>query len=229
MVNEHGIYVRMYMIGGKVYTLAIMTDNDILRLKYIGNPINGIALSSISIGNSVRIIIEDVFKNMGTTWNDAKIRKEYTTITIGSGSDSLSYGTWTSTIKPNNVTVELDCIVINNSKSVVTVKCGSKTIWSESVFNRTPIWISGGALFGRDGTSNIVLFDTDKFPVKGSVPEKWEENTRYNVTVHGSNITIGNQLTIMGLPESFVSHWVNVCPQAYMGNNRVILVPPDYS
>ena len=134
-------WVRMYMDGGNVKAIVIMNDNDTLRLKYIAYVYNGIALSSTSIGNSLHIVIENVTKHMGTAWNDGMMyrEEESTTITINDGSDSRVYGTWTSTIVPENVTVELDCFVVENDGTIVTANCYLEITWDESVFNRIPI------------------------------------------------------------------------------------------
>ena len=127
-VNEHETYVRRHVIGGKVRGLAIMTDNDILQTKYMAHIYNGIAIDATSIGDLVHIVINDVWTNMGTSSSDAGMNKE-TTITINDDSDSRTYGTWTSTIEPDNVTVELDCVVTDNSTDVIISKCGSETTW----------------------------------------------------------------------------------------------------
>ena len=228
IANEHGIYVRMRVDWGYIlYALAIMKANDILRLKYLAVLDNTINLDKpFTVGSHVHIVIENVTKNMGTSENDADMR-ETTKITIGSGFDSTSRGTWTSTIIPKNVTVELNCEVVKVNGDDITAKCDSETTWDESVFNRIPLWASGSASFGLNGATNRMLFGIDAFLKEGSVPSGWNESIRYNVTGHESNLTIGNQVTIIGLPESFVSHWVSMGAQAYMGKYYAMLVPPD--
>ena len=218
-------WVRMYMYSGFAMSIVIMTNNDILQTKYMAGIWRGLRLSSSSIGDSLHIIIENVTNHMGISYDDAKMMTEYATIIIGSKSDSQSRGTWTSTIVPENVTVELDCVVVDNSNSIVTAKCGSDQ-WSESVFNRIPIRIDNGAQFGYDDTTNHAMFGKTDFSIDGSVPSGWKQ---YGVTGSGSNFTIGNQFTIMSLPESFVSHWANMGAQALMGDDRIMLVPPDGS
>ena len=205
--------------------LVIMTNNDITQTKYVGFTDSGITLSSSSIGDSLHIVIYDVTKYIGTSYNDAGMIGDSTKITIDNGSGSYLPGTWTSTIKPDNVTVELDCVVVENNNSVVIAKCDSETTWDDSVFNRIPIVVSGGAKFGYSSI-NYALFGTDKFSVKGLVPGGWSQ---YNVDGNGSNLTINDQVTIMGLPESFVNHWVNMGAKAYMGGLFAMLVPPDSS
>ena len=230
IANEHGIYVRMRVRGGNVYGLAIMNANDVLQTKYIATSTNGIAFDERSIGDTVRIIIKNVTKHMGIRWYDyVLMNSDPTTIIINNDSESDIRGTWTSTICPNNVTVELNCVVVevNKDTSVVTAKCDSETTWSESVFNRIPIWISGSsAYFGYDSTTNYVLFGTSSFPSEGSaLLSGWEQ---YNVTGYVSNLTIGDQVTIKNLQTSFVSHCVNIIhAKAYMGGGFAMLVPPE--
>ena len=232
IANEHAVYVRIYVIENHVWAFAIMTNNDVLQTKYIVTMTNRDipTLSSTSIGDSVYIVIENVTKHMGTTYNDADM-SDLTTITINNSSNSNSYGTWTSTIEPDNVTVELNCVVVDNSNYVVIAKCDSDITWPKSVFNRVPIWADNGrALFGYSGNINYAMFGTRSFSFNGSIPSSWNESILYDVTGHESNLTIGDgddKVTIMGLPESFVSYWVNMGAQAYMGNGRAMLVPPD--
>ena len=232
IANEHAVYVRMYVPGVvKVWSIVIMIDNDILQTKYVANIHNYITLSSTSIGDLLYIVIENVTKHMGTSYNDADMFKEITTITINDDSDSRVYGTWTSTIEPDNITVELDCVVVDNSTNVVVAKCDSETTWSESVFNRIPISIDSHAQFGYSTITNLPMFGTAYFPIDGSITQSWNESIRYNVTGSGSSLTIGDgddKVTIMKLPESFVSHWVDtIHAKAYMGDDRVMLVPPN--
>ena len=228
MVNNWpSVYVRMYMEGGDVQSLAIMINNDVTQTKYVVYILNGIALSSTSIGDSLHIIIDNVTQNMGTTYKDVSMQEESTTITINDGSDLNAYGTWTSTIKPDNVTIELDCEVVENS-SVITAKCGSIQ-WIDSMFNRIPIskTMKHTAQFGYMYTIHRAMFGTNDFQIKGSVPNVWSQ---YNVDRSGSSLIIGNQVTIMNLPESFVSYWVDtIHAKAYMGKERIMLVPPDSS
>ena len=224
LVNEHAVYVRMYVSKGSMYGLAIMNDNDILQTKYVVDIYDGISLFSTSIDDLLHIVIKNVTKHMGTTYNDAQMMTETTTVTINDDFDSRSYGTWTSTIVPENVTVELNCEVVDNS-SIITTKCDSDNYWPDSVFNRIPILVAGGAKFGYGSRTNHAVFGTNAFSIDGSVPGGWN---KYNVTGSGSNLTIGGQFTIMGLPESFVSHWVDtIHAKAYMGNDYAMFVPPD--
>ena len=226
--NWPEVYVRMYMGEGNVYELAIMIDNDVTQTKYVANMPYTIALSSTSVGKSVHIVIDNVTKNMGQKLSDAQMNVA-TTITINDGFDSSSYGTWTSTIEPDNVTVELDCEVVDNSTDVIVSKCGPD-LWPNSVFNRIPILVSSDASFGYGSDTNYVMFGKQSFPVEGSVHSSWNESILYDVGGHESSLTINNQLTIMGLPESFVSHWVNtIHAKAYMGTGYVMLVPPSSS
>ena len=224
VANEHGIYVRMYMENGVVFGLAIMKANNVTQTKY--EAFISIVLSSLSVGDSVHIVIEDVTQNIGTTYNDAAMIKESTTIYINNSKYTSSRGTWTSTIEPDNETLELDCVVVEVNGRIVTAACDSETTWDKSVFNRIPIVISGKAQFGYGSTTNQALFGTSSFPTEGSVPSSWDGSTLYNVTGHESNLTIGNQVTIMNLPTDFVSHLVDIGAQAYMGNTRAMIVPP---
>ena len=232
VANEHGIYVRMYVSEGKVEGLAIMKAN-ILQTKYIAQLWNGITIDPLFIGDSVHIVVENVTQNMGTELSDAQVETDKTTIRINDGSDSKSYGTWTSTIVPENVTVELDCEVVEVNGKTITTKCDSEITWSESVFNRIPIWSSSGmyAFFGCDSPTNRAMFGgTIGFSKEGYTPEKWDKMIRYNVTTNdGTDLVLGDQLTIKDLPESFVSYWVNtIHAKALMGNYAyAMLVPPD--
>ena len=215
----------MLVDGGKVRALIIMVDNDIFQTKYVAGNLLDITLSSTSIGDSVHIVIEDVTKNMGTTWRDAIMTTDPTKISINDGSDPDGYGTWTSTIEPDNVTVELNCEIVDNSTDVIVAKCISETTWSKSVFNRIPIFVeSVEAYIGYGDVTNYMLFGTDGFKHDGSVPSGWNE---YKVDGSGSNLTIGEQLTIKGLPESFVNHWVDMGAKAWMGDDFAMLVPPE--
>ena len=225
VVNELSyVYVRMYVDRGSVSSLAIMTDNDILRLKYIAKDMTNITLNS-TIGNSLHIVIENVKKNM----DDDAMMSETTTITINDGFDSSSRGTWTSTIEPNNETVELYCEVVDNSTDIITAKCDSETTWNESVFNRIPIWIfAGNALFGFNTFTNLVLFGAGSFSYDGSISSEW---IQYDMSRSGTTgLIIGNQVTIKDLPTDFVNHWVDtIHAKAWMGDSYAIFVPPDSS
>ena len=228
VANEHAVWVRMYVNGGIVYSLAIMVDNDILQTKYIAFMLwSDITISSTSIDDSVYIVINNVTKNMGTTYNDAMMVKELIGITINDEYYSDSQGTWTSTIEPDNVTVKLNCKIVDNSTSVIISKCDSKTTWGESVFNRIPIRLGGIACFGFDSTINHVMFGTDILPIEGSAHSSWNESIRYDVTSDGSSLVLGNQVTIKDLPESFVSHWTDMGAEALMDTGHAILIPPD--
>ena len=215
--------------------IAIMTDNNVIQTKYIAYVWSSIALSSQSIGALLHIVIDNVTKNMGQKLSDAQM-SETATITIGSKSASYSRGTWTSTIKPDNVTVELDCKVVevNENSSIIVAKCGHDQ-WPDSVFNRIPIYVPGNRVyFGSDSTTNTPLFVTDYFSKEGSIPSSWNESILYDVGGHESSLTINNQLTIKKLPTEFVSHWVNMGAKALMGGYNgvvgyVMLVPPNGS
>ena len=229
MVNEHGICVRIYVNDDNDIGLAIMNDNDVLQTKYVAYMLYGMALSSFSIGDTVHIVIDDVKQNMGTSDDDAFMITESTTITINNGSNSNLRGTWTSTIVPENVTVELDCVVVevNKGTGVITAKCGHDQ-WPKSVFNRIPIYINGDARFGSDSVINHAMFGKNGFDSEGYVPNGWNQ---YKVTESGSSLIIGDgydKVTIMGLPESFVSHWIDtIHVKAYMGDYTAMLVPPE--
>ena len=220
----------MYTIGKNVWSIAIMNDNNILQTKYVISDLN-IPMSSSSIGDSVHIVIENVTKHMGTTLDDAWMNEDPTNITINNESGSNTRCTWTSTICPDNVTVELNCKVVETSGlvgitgSIVTANCGPDQ-WPNSVFNRIPILVSGSAQFVNSIYITRVMFGTSSFSFDGSVPAEW---TKFNVSGHGSSLIIGNnKVTIKNLPESFVSHWVDtIHAKAYMGKTRVMLVPPE--
>ena len=229
VVNEPGIvYVRMYIYTRAMAGLAIMTDNDVLQTKFIGYD-QFCEIPASSISNSFHIIIDNVLTNMGTTWNDANMNAKKTTIRINDNSYKVLRGTWTSTIEPDNVTVELDCKVVKTDWNFITAKCGPD-LWHESVFNRIPIRISssGEAHISTDSMVNQALFGTNSFSIEGSITQSWDGSTRYNVTGSGTSLTFNDQVTITGLPESFVSYWVNtIHAKAYMGNDYAMLVPPE--
>ena len=223
--NWPPVYVRIYIESGAFSTtFVIMTNNDILHTKYIVSLGMGRNFYATHIGDPVHIVINDVAQNMGTKLNDAMMN-EGTTIRIYDISYSATQGTWTSTIEPDNVTVELNCKVVKNDGTIVTAKCGSDQ-WPNSVFNRIPIRMyNGKAEFGHINHVNHALFGKESFSVDGSVPSGWSQ---YKVDGHESNLTIGEQVTIMGLPESFVSHWVDtIHAKAYMGDDYAMLVPPS--
>ena len=229
IANERGIYVRMRVSGGNMQALAIMKANDILQTKYVTHWFSNIVyFGSPSIGDSVYIVIDDVTQNMETSWNDATLGEQgYTAVYINNDNYNYAYGTWTSTIEPNNSKVELNCVVVDNSTDVIVAACYSETTWDESVFNRIPIRAESGnnIKFGAWNDINHALFGTDSFQIIGSVPSEWKQ---YSISGHGSNLTIGdNQLTIMGLPESFVSHWANMGAKVCMGNYYGMFVPPN--
>ena len=213
----------MYVNSG---ILAIMNDNDTLQTKYIVGLGIGIQTGSLSNGDLVHIVIDDVTKNMGTEYNDAQMGEEIT-VRVNDKSYSRAQGTWTSTIEPENVTVELDCVVVKNDGTIVTAECGPDQ-WPESVFNRIPISTYGGdAMFGWGSAINRVLFGTNSFSTDGSIPSSWNESIRYDVSGSGSDLTIGDQFTIIGLPESFVNHWENMGAKGLMGKGYAMLVPSD--
>ena len=223
VVNKpSSIWMRIYTFNGNMYSFAIMADNNVLQTKYMAGMYTYIG--SLFIGYSLHIVVENVTKNMGTSLY------EDTVIRIGNGSNINAIGTWTSTIVPENVTVELECKVVemNEDTSVVTAKCDSKTMWSKSVFNRIYMGV-----YPADNNIHIGgeppmqhLFGYNGFGYSGSIPSgEWSQ---YNVTGSGSSLIIGDQLTIMNVPESFVSHWVDtIHAKALMGNSRIILVPHD--
>ena len=233
MNEPSSTWVRMYMNGGKVGALAIMTDNDILQTKYVTYITNSIALSSSSISDSLHIVIENVTKNMGATYNDAILSyNERTNVYINDISDSEARGTWTSSIEPENATIELDCKVVDNSTNTIIAKCDSETTWPESVFNRLPIWVDDTAVFGHMIHITYVLFDKSELSFDGSIPSGWN---RYDVTTNkdGTSLILGNQFTIKNLPTDFVSHWANMNANAMIGMYKdssykcAILVPPE--
>ena len=171
IANEHTVYVKMYKDGRYVWALTIITDNDVTHVKYVAGGLSiFLPSSSFSIGDSVHIVIENVTKNMGTELSDAKMNKEYTTILIDDSYYIYSCGTWTSTILPDNETVELNCEVVEVNGYAVTTKCITNTIWPNSVFNRIPMVISGTAQFGYNSWTNRLLFGTDSFKIDGSIP-----------------------------------------------------------
>ena len=231
IANEHAVYARIYVDEvGVAWGLSIMIDNDVTQTKCFGYT-NGVTTNTLSLGDSVHIVIDNVTKNMGTKYEDTKM-KEVTTNRINRGYSLYAQYTWTSTVKPDDVKMELDCKVVDDSTNVIIAKCDSETTWGDSVFNRLFIYFGESSLsWVYNGPVNLVLFGTRSFPFKGSVSSSsWNESIRYDVSGHESNLTIGNQLTIMGLPESFVSHWVNtIHAEALMGTDRIMLVPPDSS
>ena len=225
VVNKQSeVYVRMYVTGGFVLALAIMNDNDILKTRFIShNEDYRIPVSSIS--NPFHLVINNVWINTETSSSDVSM-KQNTDIHVNDR--YWLWGTWTSTVEPDNTRVELDCEVVKNSNGIITAKCNSETTWPDSVFNRIPLYInSGGAVYiGSRTAINRVLFGSDSFSKEGFITQPWNGSTRYNVTGSRSNLTIGNQVTIMGLPESFVSYWVNMGAETLMGDSYAMLVPP---
>ena len=226
IANEHWIYVRMMM--GVIYmdSIVIMSNNDVTQTKFIGYNIDG-EISSPSISNPFHIVIDDVWMNTGTSLSDAQMDQN-TVICADGYTYPLLWGTWTSTVKPDNTRIELDCEAVENSNGIVTAKCVSETTYGESVFNRIPICVSGNSVYiGGDGVINRILFGRNSFSKEGSITQKWDESTRYKVSGHESNLTINDQFTIMNLPESFVSYWVNtIHAEALMGDDHIMLVPP---
>ena len=230
VMNEPRVaWVRMYKsMGGYVYALAIMTDNNMLQTKFIGYNQYSVITASFT-NNPFHMVIEDVWKNTGTSTSDATMDQKAKIYINNDGKYSLC-GTWTSTVKPDNTRVELDCEVVKTDGNIVTAKCISETRWSNSVFNRIPIYVGNvGAYIGVDNLVNNVLFGTNSFSTEGSITQSWDGSTQYNVTTNddGSSLIIGNQFTIKDLPTDFVSHWVDtIHAEALMGNNRIILIPP---
>ena len=230
VANEHGIYVRMYVDGGTMSALAIMTDNDTLQTKFIGYEPYG-NINAAFISNPFHIVIDNVWTDEEASVVNNALIYQITKIHINNDENTL-YCTWTSTVKPDNTRVELNCKVVETSGSIVTAKCDSETTWPESVFNRIPIRISGGAQFGSTSLNNQALFGTNSFSTEGSITQSWDGSTRYNVTGSGTSLTINNQFTIKELPTDFVSHWVNIGAEALMGKkgyDYIILVPPNDS
>ena len=224
------VYMRMY-IPGYVEAIVIMTDNDVLQTKFIGYNPNWQIPASFT-NNPFHMVIEDVWKNMETSSSDVEMNYN-TKIHINNDEYDL-WCTWTSTVKPNNVTVELDCEVVKTDGDIITAKCISETAWNKYVFNRLPIYIgTSNAYFGKNSKTNQVLFGKESFSKEGSVKQPWDGSTRYKVSGHESNLTINDQLTIKNLPTDFVSHWVNMRAEAYMGNIwgsvYAMLVPPNDS
>ena len=208
--------------------LAIMTNNDVTQTKFIGyNPNWQIPASFIS--KPFHMVIENVWINTGTSTSDV-VMKQSTKLHINNDEYDL-WCTWTSTVKPDNTTVELDCEVVKTDGNIVTAKCGLDQ-WPNSVFNRIPIWPLSGAMFGGYNTINQALFSTKTFEIEGSITQSWDGSTRYNMTTNdGTSLTINDQFTIKNLPTDFVSHWVNMGAKALIGQtrdtgNRAMLVPP---
>ena len=232
VVNEPGIvFVRMY-IPGYIQSLAIMTGNNVLQTKFIGYNRN-LQIHSSFTNNPFHMVIEDVWTNMGNSSSDVQMNYN-TKLYINNDIKYTLRCTWTSTVKPDNTTMELDCEVVKTDGDIITAKCISETAWDKYVFNRIPIYTGTGDAYiggGVNGDINQLLFNTYSFPAKGSIKQSWDESTRYKVAGSESNLTINDQVTIMELPESFVSHWVNMRAEAYMGDiwgaDYIMLVPPD--
>ena len=231
--NWPPVYVRMYMEGEYVKGIAIMNDNDITQTKFIGSNPNDQIHSSFT-NNPFHMVIENVWINTGTSTNDV-LMFQNTMVHINDGSGLPLRGTWTSTVKPDNTRVELDCEVVENDGSFITAKCDSETKWPNSAFNRIPILVNGVPIYiGSNMYTNQVLFGTNYFSKKGSITQSWDGSTRYNVTGSGTDLKINNQFTIPRLPESFVNYWVNMGAEALLGKNKqgigyAILVPPKSS
>ena len=210
--------------------LAIMTDNDTLQTKFIGyEPYNNINTAFIS--NPFNIVIDNVWTDKEASLVNTALIYLTTKIRINNNDNTL-YCSWTSTVKPDNTRVELECETVETSGSIITAKCNSKTTLGNSVFNRIPIRISGGAQFGSTSLNNQALFGTNSFPTEGSITQSWDGSTRYNVTGSGTSLTINDQFTIKDLPTDFVNHWVNMGAEALMGKkgyDYIILVPPNDS
>ena len=212
-------------LGGSADALVIMTNNDVLQTKFIGYNPHG-RFPSPTIGDSFHIVIDNVWTNMGNSTSDVMMNYN-TGLHINDDTFTL-WCTWTSIIKPDNVTVELNCEVVETNGSIVTAKCYSETTWDNSVFNRIPIYISSrSAIIGKDNYISQALFNTYVFSKEGSITQKWDGSTRYNVTGSESNLTINDQVTIKDLPTDFVNHWVNMGAEALMGGSYVMLVPPN--
>ena len=230
--NTYPVYARIMVDQYNIAkALAIMTDNDILQTKYIAGGFKIDLNKQPSIGDSIHIIIDDVGKHAGVTMSDAQM-DETTTITINGVSDSKSNGFWTSTIEPENMTVELLGKVVEVNGNIITAKCESETIWDKYVFNRLPMRsiMMRMVTIGRDNTTNRVLFGTDSFTFGGSADAKWMQ---CDVTGDGSSLTIGEHGSIKDLPESFVSHWVDtIRAKAWIGKDEygdgyIMLVSDD--
>ena len=223
VMHEHAsVYARIHMHNHEANAISIMINNDVAQTKYFAW-INWIDLGKeLSVGDDVHIIIDNVTKNMGIISNDVELYSETSTITIN-GHSNYSGGTWTSTIIPENVTVELTGKVVNVDKDIglVTVKCESDESWSDSVMDRMPLFVDYEAKY----LTNHVLFDTDQLITDGFYPEEWDETTRFSVTGEGSTLLIGDQFAIYDLPESFVTHWLNMDAEALMGKSDIMLLP----
>ena len=241
VVNEPpSVWAKMYISGTILQALAIMIDCDSLQTKYIAGDINNPNIIDLielpDIGDKFHIIIENVTKNMETTYEHTRL-SETTTMYIGNISSSNVQGTWTSTIVPENVTVELDCKVVENDGTIITAKCDSETTWPDSVFNRIPIRLYGEVMFGVSSV-NALLFngiDFFKYDIMKVVINDWT-NTRYNVTTNdGSNFILGDSIyNLKGIPTDFVSYWVDtIHAEVMMGREwsvtYVMLVPPASS
>ena len=213
------------MEGVYMQSLAIMTDNNVLQTKFIGyNSRDDIHYPSFT-SNPFHIVIDNVLTNMETSLSD--VNMNYNTNLYINNRKYTLWCTWTSTIKPDNVTVELDCEVVETSYPIITAKCGPD-LWSDSVFNRIPIlapMFGGDVQFGSAQSINRVLFGTDSFQYEGSTTQSWDGSTRYNVTGSGTNLTINDQVTIKKLPTEFVNHWVDIGAEALMGGSFIMLVP----
>ena len=222
--NWPEVYVKIYVEGGYVKGIVIMNDNDITQTKFISyNAYEQMPASSIS--NSFHMVIENVWTNMETSLKD--VQMQYNTWLYINNVKYTSYCTWTSTVKPDNTRIELNCKVVEKTGSIITAKCYSETPWDKYVFNRLPIYIGISPVYvGSNRYINRILFGKESFSKEGSVKQPWDGYTRYKVTGNGTSLTINKQLTITGLPESFVSHWVNISTEALMGDYYAILVPP---
>ena len=237
MVNEpRNVWVRMCVDARGSLGFVVMTDNDITQTKLIGHNVHANIPSSFT-SNSFHIVIENVCTNMGTSTNDMEM-KQSTKLHINNDEYTLSC-TWTSTVEPDNVTMELDCEVmetsetVETSSSIIIAKCGPD-IWSDSVFNRVPMYIGSGAAYvSRDTIVNEILFNTLSFSTEGSITQSWDGSTQYKVTANdATSLAINDQFTIKDLPKSFVSHCVNIGAKALLGKDdagigHAMFTPPN--
>ena len=241
VVDEHAdVYARMHVINHKANAISIMINNDVAQTKYFAW-VNWVDLGKDpSVDDDVHIVIENVTQNMGIISKDEELYSETSPITIN-GRSNYSGGTWTSTILPENVTVELNCKVVDVDGDIecrsirpsehgwgcknrrVTMKCESDETWSDSVMNRMPLFVDYEARY----LTNHVLFDTGQLITDGFYPEEWDGITRFSVTGEGSTLIIGDQFAIYDLPESFVNHWLNMGAVALMGNSNIMLLPRE--
>ena len=219
------MYVNIY--AKILYALAIMNDNDMTQTKYIAHDIDTRLDEAPSIGDKIHIVIDNVTQNTGTSLNDAMM-SETTTIKFNDKSVSNVKGTWTSTILPNELRVELIGEVINISGDIVTTKCLTNTNWPDSVFNRLPWMIEYYYdILYKQETKRIHITNSEDmlsifdFPVFCDIvhfkpDDDWSNNNRLSIS---ANNDYGYDTLIFGdsdlfrindrLPSTFINHWAN--------------------